>query len=249
MENGQEAVEQSHGLKSNVGLKITCVVLALVAIGLGACLIINKARSNERTNCAVDDYEKNSSKEAYNGNEESGDEETSNGNIGFVYRTDSTGLYVDYGKYIVTKNGDLYFAPSDKVMGERVSYLVDSETGTNGKFTFEPDDISYYTPPMEEGQKINFSGYKLNISNVQSIMEVGRGQQKVGILAAIIAKDGSLSILKTEDGFGENVKLRLKKDIEKNVASVGTAYHGTGMYAVVYYRDGGSKKLDNKVFE
>lgn len=37
--------------------------------------------------------------------------------------------------------------------------------------------------------------------------------------------------------------------IEKNVASVETAYAWSYRYAVVYFRDGGSKKFDDKLFE
>lgn len=244
MENEQQTVaaeEQVRGSKGNSSLIIVCVVLALVAVGLGAYLIIDKTGAGEKTKCAVSNSEKSSS-----GSD-------SSESVGFVYDTDPIGKYVDYGKYIITKDGDLYFAPESKITwyedhSEKVSYSVDSEVGAKGKFEFEPDDISYYTPPMKEGQKINFEGYKLNVSNVQFVTELGFGQQKNGILVAIITKDGKMSILKTKEGFGENSKLVIKKDVEENVANVGTAYHGTGMYAVVYYRDGSSKKLNDEVF-
>ncbi len=47
----------------------------------------------------------------------------------------------------------------------------------------------------------------------------------------------------------QTVTSTIEKNVEKNVASVGTAYAWSYRYAVVYFRDGGSKKLDDKIFE
>ena len=224
------------------GLKIACVVLAIMTLGLGTYLILDKTVLKQDSD--------NGTKKCVT----TSNEKTSTENIGFVYDTSPIGTYVDYGKYIVTKDGNLYFEPNSEISWsesestEKTSYLVNDETGTKGKFTFEQDDIGYEVSGALDAP-ITIDGYKLNVSNVQSVMEVGHGQQKVGILLAIIDKDGNLSILKTKDEFGENVELVLEKNVEKNVASVGTAYAWSYRYAVVYFRDGGSKKLDDKVFE
>ena len=206
------------------GLKIACVALAIMTLGLGTYLILDKIvlthdSDNGTKKCVTTSNEK-----------------TATENIGFVY----------------DKDGSLYFEPNSEISRsestEKTSYLVNDETGTKGKFTFEQDDIGYEVNGALD-TPVTIDGYKLNVSNVQSVMEVGHGQQKVGVLLAIIDKDGNLSILKTKDGFGENVELVLEKNVEKNVASVGTAYAWSYRYAVVYFRDGGSKKLDDKVFE
>lgn len=224
------------------GLKIACVALAIMTLGLGTYLILDKTVLKQDSD--------NGTKKCVT----TSNEKTATENIGFVYDTSPIGTYVDYGKYIVTKDGNLYFEPNSEISwsesesAEKTSYLVNDETGTKGKFTFEQDDIGYEVSGALD-TPITIDGYKLNVSNVQSVMEVGHGQQKVGILLAIIDKDGNLSILKTKDGFGENVELVLEKNVEKNVASVGTAYAWSYRYAVVYFRDGGSKKLDDKLFE
>ena len=222
------------------GLKIACVVLAIMTLGLGTYLILDKTVLKQSSD--------NGTKKCVT----TSNEKTATENIGFVYDTSPIGTYVDYGKYIVTKDGNLYFEPNSEISWsestEKTSYLVNDETGTKGKFTFEQDDIGYEVSGALDAP-ITIDGYKLNVSNVQSVMEVGHGQQKVGILLAIIDKDGNLSILKTKGGFGENVELVLEKNVEKNVASVETAYAWSYRYAVVYFRDGGSKKLDDKVFE
>ena len=234
----EKSVESSSGCG---GLKIACVALAIMTLGLGTYLILDKT-------VLARDSDNGTNKCVTTSNEKAATE-----NIGFVYDTSPIGTYIDYGKYIVTKDGSLYFEPNSEISWSeestiKTSYLVNDETGTKGKFTFEQDDIGYEVSGALD-TPVTIDGYKLNVSNVQSVIEIGHGQQKVGILLAIIDKDGNLSILKTKDGFGENVELVLEKNVEKNVASVGTAYAWSYRYAVVYFRDGGSKKLDDKVFE
>ena len=227
-------------LKGNGGLKIACAILAVAVVGLVAYLIVDKANIGQKTNCITNNA-------AGNG------EKATSENVGFVYTTSTYASYGNYGDYVVTKDGDVYFIPRKEIVWDddennnsKVSFSVDSEVGAPGKFEFEPEDIEYYTPPMGDGQKISFEGYKLNLSNVQYVVEVDMGQQKGAASAAIIDRDGNMSLL-LSSSFGENTTLKLKKNVEGNVSGIVPAYHGSGWYPVVYYRDGGSKKLDDNM--
>ena len=243
-------------LKSNGGLKIACAILAVAVVGLVAYLIISKTNVGQKTNCITNSATSDGEKATSDGEIAASDgEKAASDNIGFVYDTFAD-TSIGYGQFVVTKDGDLYFIPGEKIAwtstGEdmKITFSVSEEVGTEGKFEFEPEEIGYYATPMGEGQKVSFEGYKLNVNNVQYVTDVFFGQQKAGIAVAIIGKDGNMSVL-SSSYFSEDeaLKLELKKNVETNVVGISSASHGTGCYPVVHYRDGGSKKLDENIFK
>ena len=93
---------------------------------------------------------------------------------------------------------------------------------------------------------MEIEAFELNVSDIQYVKEMVFGNQKTHVATALIDKDGNMSILKSETPEdGEKTRFKLVKDVEKNVASVGTG-EMSNYYTMVFYRDGATKRLDDK---
>ena len=222
--------------------KILCVVFALVAVGLGIYLALDKTVL----------------KDSVSGNKDAKQcvTEAKEGEIAKIADNPSGYIYSDefYGRYYVTKEGDVYFVPSEYfgyVDGGGVKWQIESnDVAAKGTYTFKYSDFDNYYNMAEGSEEGNFvvNGYKINVSNIQYIEEVGAGQQKTAVSLAMIDKDGNMSILNSSNVYSSNkVTFSISKNIETNVAAAQLATGSDQVYTRVFYRDGSSKMIDDKV--
>lgn len=226
---------------------ILCVVFALIALGACGYIVYSKviAKPAPTTNCINDTTENNG--------ENSGDEgNNSVASTGFVFSG-------SYGTYYVTKTGDTYLVPGDwriNVGGlDFVGIKIDSSaiSGKYGSYKITDKDITDYVFAYGYGEEVDgsfteISGYKLDITNVVSIYDVGFGQSWNGWNTVFVKKDGTVDWLYVMPDFtnGTNtVKTKLTKNVGeyKDVASVMSTMLADGGGVTLVTKDGGHIKM------
>ena len=234
--------------KGGGAAKVFCVLFALIALGLGGYIVADKTILNDSTKKDGDGGNVTNCKTEV---DEDDKKEIVGKKIGYEYVDDF------YGAFYITKDGDVYFEPKKAFGYSYDSDAIDWEISkTNNvmkkeSVKIEISDLLNYGVTNGSDDPVEFEGYKIDLKNIQIVAEVEFGQQKNNASTAFIDKDGSLSMLVSNNVFENDGKAEFKlfKDIYSNVASVGVSYMGTGYQTVVYFRDGSIAALDDKYLD
>jgi hypothetical protein len=214
-------------------ITILCICFAIATVGLGAYTILDKTVFKD-DKCVAEQSDGKKTGGTY-ANEK-----------GYVYKPELG----EFGTYYVSKTGKVYFAASDTFWsdGGKWTPTMDEKVGTKKTIKLNVDD--YYdfacNGACDDDGNMEIEAFELNVSDIQYVKEMVFGNQKTHVATALIDKDGNMSILKSETPEdGEKTRFKLVKDVEKNVASVGTG-EMYNYYPMVFYRDGATKRLDDK---
>ena len=247
--------EQAKKSGNGLGLKLTCGFLALATLGLGAFVVYDKffATQPEKT-------EISSSIANQHADKSEKEEQVKKNKNGFVYHTDTT----EPGYLIVDGNGDVYFDPNEHYSDAQglESYNFNFATanidGEKGSYSLDGDEINFHTYPSNDEQKITFSGYKLNIKNISSIIQAECGQNftahyylaitQSGDAYMIIIKPGGMT--SAVDNFSDSeAKLKINKLSYKDIISASMINLGDSIGTMVVDKVGSHFYLSDKDFE
>ena len=234
--------------KKSGGLaKILCVVFALIAVGLGVYLVIDKMNSSNTVSSDSANKTTGESKQCVTIAGEGENGEIAGNKKGYVFIADY------HGTFYITKEGDVYYEPSygfNSGDGNYIKYTVKDagNIGTKGKYTLKFDDFEGYGMVGEDEDIDTFEidGYKLDVSNIAFVAEGQYGHQKTHGTAILVDREGNMSTFVTTNLFKGEVSYKLNKNVDKNVRAVSEA-EGYGAYAtMIHYFDGSVKEPDYK---
>ena len=239
------AVEAPAAKKTGNLFKILCVVLVLVVIGLVVYICLDKTSSND-TASRVDSGETEKCVTAAEDEKET--KEIATGGNGYVYGRGDT---VWHGTYYVTKSGDVYYEPATSFYaGEQYNITISDadNIGENGTYTLKYEDFESWYELGNDSKEFTFDGYKLDLSNIVTVVEAEYGQQKVFASTIFIDKEGNASTLTSSNLYEGKVSLKLNKNVDSNVRGVTNAIGGDEALTIVHYMDGSSKEADYKKY-
>ena len=130
--------------------------------------------------------------------------------------------------------------------------------GEKGSYSLDGDEINFHTYPSNDEQKITFSGYKLNIKNISSIIQAECGQNftahyylaitQSGDAYMIIIKPGGMT--SAVDNFSDSeAKLKINKLSYKDIISASMINLGDSIGTMVVDKVGSHFYLSDKDFE
>ena len=222
------------------GWKVATVLLALVAVGLGVYLALDKTVLKDSAGKTGGE-----AKECVAAGVEGDAKEIATGGNGYVYRPEY------HGVFYVTKEGDVYYQPAksfyDGVENVALTIKDAGNIGTKGKYTLKYDDFETWYEMSDNDGTFTFDGYKLDLSNIVIVTEAQYGHQKVAATTIFIDKEGNLSTLVSTNLFTKDgITYKLYKNIESNVRSVSRTIGGNEVTTVIHYMDGSTKEADYK---
>lgn len=223
--------------KNSKGLIFLVVVLLIATLGLGGYIVCDKMIKKDTST----EIETNNEKvEGTQNMAEEKEEQVQN-----VEKTRTTQVLhgVKGGDFIVSKDGNVYFIPSDK----QKNAAEISQIGTYGEY--EVDDYITGLGWDETSQKTTedhkFNGYKLNLENVVSVYNVDIGQTGDYQTFLFVEEDGTVDMLAFQ--LYAETKTVFEKNVSEhpNIVSV-TQSAGFGAYIAQFIdKDGNSYNFDN----
>lgn len=239
------AVEAPTAKKTGNLFKILCVVLVLVVIGLVVYICLDKTSSND-TASRVDSGETEKCVTATEDEKET--KEIATGGNGYVYGRSDVVLH---GAYFVTKNGDVYYVPATTFYGGQQYNITLSDAGNigeKGTYTLKFSDFESWYEMGNDSEEFTLDGYKLDLSNIVTVIEAEYGQQKTTASTIFVDKEGNLSTLTSSNLYEGSFSLKLNKNVDSNVRGVTNAIGGDEVLTIVHYMDGSSKEADYKKY-
>ncbi len=238
-EQQPSAMQQSAKTKSNKGLAVACCVLAVAVLALGGFVIYDKVirkdsvGSNSQTSKCVT-YEDT-------------EEESGAGESNAIEAGKTEGFVVDLtaaGQIYVTKKGDVYYVPdshSDYEGLKKINFANQKgqeniPTAKKGSYKLDSKEISNFEP-INDGEDFVVDGYKIEgLSDVVSVSELGYGQQPIISHVAFVDTKGevvflNVNLVSGRSSFAYN-------SANKNISHFQTVNMGSGVGAIVHYRDG-----------
>jgi len=210
---------------------ITNIGLSLTIIGLLGFIFYDKVLNNDQ-------------KKDINCNQvNNGDEEENETSRVAQILTESTPKHVyTFGEFIVTKNGDVYFIPGDtyRIVSDPYPVHVKNPDILGVKKSYILDDYVGYL-----GDKIEFEGYKLDLSNILSVNALYFGNGAPDAHYVFISKEGNVSELVFEFDYNDNTLIaKFEKNISeyKNIVSIVPTSSPQASGAIVIDRDGNQYK-------
>ena len=110
------------------------------------------------------------------------------------------------------------------------------------------EDFESWYELGNDSKEFTFDGYKLDLSNIVTVVEAEYGQQKVFASTIFIDKEGNVSTLTSSNLYQGKVSLKLNKNVDSNVRGVTNAIGGDEALTIVHYMDGSSKEADYKKY-
>lgn len=226
--------------KSNKGLVFLVVILLFTSLGLGGYIVYDKVLNKDNNPKVDETTSKEENIEENDNSEEEQEDVTTKTRTTQILRVTSALRGAKGGTIVVTKEGTVYFIPS-----ENQKELEGIEKiGTYGEYELEDyitglgwDEVNQKT--IEDHK---FNGYKLNLENVVSAYDIEIGNSGEYQNYFFVKEDGTVDMLKFELASVGKITTVFEKNVTEhpNIVSV-TQSGGFGAFDAQFIdKDGNS---------